>query len=56
MINMKNQVAINPTSTLQEWTNFLTILNEPNTLNKPLLKKTESPSRMVYWLTKQFPK
>jgi hypothetical protein len=53
---MKNQMAIGTTSTLHEWTSFLTVLNESKNPEKPLLKKTDSPSRLVYRLAKQFAK
>lgn len=53
---MKNQALMNTMSTLQEWTNFLTVLNGAKGSNKPLLKKADCPSRLVYRLTKQFPK
>jgi hypothetical protein len=53
---MKNQTAIGTTSTLREWTSFLTILNGSKNPDKPLLKKTDSPSRLVYRLERQFSK
>jgi hypothetical protein len=53
---MKNQITSGSTSTLHEWTSFLTVLNGSKNPEKPLLKKTDSPSRLVYRLAKQFSK
>ena len=54
---MKNQVTSgNGTSTLQEWANFLSVLNGNKNQGAPLLKKTESAQRIVMHLEKQFSK
>jgi hypothetical protein len=55
---MKNQVlSANPsTSTLQEWASFLNVLNGNKNEKGALLKKAESPDRIVMHLEKQFSK
>jgi hypothetical protein len=52
---MKNQAHGSP-STLQEWANFLTVLNGSKNTDKPLLKKAATPSRLVHHLDQQLPK
>jgi hypothetical protein len=51
---MKNQETNGNPSTFQELASFLNVLNGNKNSDKPLLKKSESPSRMVYHLEKQF--
>ncbi len=50
---MKNQALSGNPSTFQEWASFLSVLNGSKNSDKPLLKKTESPYRMVFHLEKQ---
>jgi hypothetical protein len=52
---MVNQ-ATNTQSTMQEWLSFRSILNEKLRSEKPLLKKSQDPTRLIYHLAKQFPK
>jgi hypothetical protein len=41
-------------STLKEWSNFMTVLNEKKYSDKPLLHKAQAPSRIMVDLEKQF--
>lgn len=50
---MKNQTALNFSPVAQEWNTFLTVLQQNKNSNKPLLKKAESPLRLVDHLEKQ---
>lgn len=43
-------------STLQEWANFLTVLNTPQYKEKPLLQGANSSARIVSHLEKHFSK
>ena len=52
---MRTQITNSP-STMQEWLSFRIILNEKERSDKPLLKKSEDPARLIYHLAKQFPK
>jgi hypothetical protein len=52
---MKNQMS-GTQPTLQEWANFLTVLNGNKNSDRPLLKKAASPSRLVHHLDQQLPK
>ncbi len=52
---MINQ-ASNTQSTMQEWLSFRNILSEKVRSEKPLLKKSDDPARLIYHLAKQFPK
>jgi hypothetical protein len=56
LFKMKNQSAVNNPSTLQEWASFFTVLNANKNSDKPLLKKAESPSRLITHLEKEFSK
>ncbi len=51
---MKNQTALNFSPVAQEWNAFLTVLQENKISKKPLLKKVETPFRLVNHLEKQF--
>ncbi len=53
---MKSQVISGNTSTLQEWSNFLSVLNGNKQQSEPLLKKTSSAQRIIMHLEKQLPK
>jgi len=51
-----NLPSTNSASTMQEWQNFRNILSEKEKSGKPLLKKTDDPTRLIYHLGKQFSK
>lgn len=51
---MKNQTTLHFSSVAQECSAFLTILHENKDVKKPLLKKDETPLRLVHHLEKQF--
>ena len=53
---MTTQTLTNNTSTLQEWASFLNVLNGNKNQDAPLLKKTNSPQRIVMHLERQLPK
>jgi hypothetical protein len=50
---MENLVSANH-STLKEWSNFMTMLNNKKRTDRPLLKKARVPQQMVSHLEKQF--
>jgi hypothetical protein len=41
-------------STLREWSNFLSVLNTRKFSDQPLIRKTDSPVRIIDHLEKQF--
>ncbi|MCC6371614.1 MAG: hypothetical protein IT236_11465 [Bacteroidia bacterium] len=51
---MKNQATTGNPSTFQELASFLNVLNSNKSSGSPLLKKAESPERIVMHLEKQF--
>ncbi len=53
-LHMKNQTKLNFSPVAQEWNAFLTVLQENKISKKPLLKKVETPFRLVNHLEKQF--
>jgi hypothetical protein len=53
---MKNHVSPSNPSTLQEWANFLNVLNGNKNQGSPLLQKAQSAQRIVMHLEKQFSK
>jgi len=52
---MNSQVFSTQSSTLQEWSSFLSVLNG-NKSQEPLLKKNGSEQRIIMHLEKQLPK
>jgi hypothetical protein len=53
---MKNQESIGDPSTFQELASFLNVLNGNKSSASPLLKKADSPDRIIMHLEKQFSK
>jgi hypothetical protein len=41
-------------TTLKEWSSFLMVLNSKKNSSEPLVKKANSPARIVHHLEKQF--
>jgi hypothetical protein len=50
---MKDQIISGHAPKLQEWANFFMTLNG-NNIDKPLLKKPESPTRIIMNLEREF--
>lgn len=51
---MKNHILTTGSSTIQEWANFLTLLNHTKNNAKPLLKNNACYSQLVYHLNNKF--